>query len=326
MKNKSSLYNQSIICDLTLPWVPEAQNKDNILERYYKSKFGFVSLSVGVERMNTKQTIEYIKQVKKYIKKNKNYIFADNIATIRNAKNSHKLSLGFHFQGSEMLGGKVSNVKVFYDLGIRHMLLAKDYRSKAADGCFEPANAGLSIYGKALIKEMNNVGMIVDLTHTGYKSSIEAIELSTKPVIFSHSNPNKLKKTNRNISDEQIKKCSKTGGLIGIVGFGHFLKNNDISPENFVNNIQHIADLVGPKHIGLGLDYVYYQKQFLRQVKSNKFGLPKEYLNNMNGFIYFQPEKILDVTNILIKKNYSTKDIKGILGENFLRIAKKNWK
>ena len=64
MKNKSSLYNQSIICDLTLPWVPEAQNKDNILERYYESKFGFVSLSVGVERMNTKQTIEYIKQVK----------------------------------------------------------------------------------------------------------------------------------------------------------------------------------------------------------------------------------------------------------------------
>ena len=69
MKNKSSLYNQSIICDLTLPWVPEAQNKDNILKRYYKSKFGFVSLSVGVERMNTKQTIEYIKQVKKNIKK-----------------------------------------------------------------------------------------------------------------------------------------------------------------------------------------------------------------------------------------------------------------
>ena len=125
---------------------------------------------------------------------------------------------------------------------------------------------------------------------------------------------------------DYIKKCAKTDGLIGIVGFGHFLKNNDISPENFVNNIQYIADLVGPKHIGLGLDYVYYQKQFLRQVKSNKFGLPKEYLNNMSGFIYFQPEKILDVTNILIRKNYSTKDIKGILGENFLRIAKKNWK
>ena len=66
MKNKSSLYNQSIICDLTLPWVPEAQNKDNILERYYESKFGLVSLRVGVERMNTKQTIEYIKQVKNH--------------------------------------------------------------------------------------------------------------------------------------------------------------------------------------------------------------------------------------------------------------------
>ncbi len=326
MKKKLNIYNESIICDLTLPWVPEAENKDKILNRYYNSNFSFVSLSVGVERMNADQTIRYIKDVKNYIKKNKNYVYVDNVDKIRKSKKLNKLSLGFHFQGSEMLGGKVENVKLFYDLGIRHMLLAKDYRSKAADGCFETANAGLSIFGKSLIKAMNKVGMIIDLTHTGYKSSIEAIELSTKPVIFSHSNPYKLKKTNRNITDEQIKKCAKTDGLIGIVGFGHFLKNNDISPENFVKNIDYIADLVGPRHIGLGLDYVYYQEQFLRQVRSNKFGLPKEYLNNMKGFIYFEPEKIFDVTNILIRKNYSKKDIKGILGENFLRVAKKNWK
>ena len=322
----NKIYNDSIICDLTLPWVPEAENKKEILERYHNSKFNFVSLSVGVERMNTEQTIDYIKKVKVDIKKNKNYIFSNNIKSIKLAKEKNKLSLGFHFQGSEMLGGKVSNVKLFYDLGIRHMLLAKDYRSKAADGCFEPANAGLSLYGKSLIKEMNKVGMIVDLTHTGYKSSIESIELSTKPVIFSHSNPYKLRKTNRNISDEQIKKCAKSGGLIGIVGFGHFLKNNDISPNNFYKNIDYIANLVGSKHVGLGLDYVYYQNQFLKQVRSNKFGLPKEYLNNMSGFIYFEPEKIYDVVNILAKKNYSSDDIKGILGKNFLRVAAKNWK
>jgi len=326
MKDIKKIYNGSIICDLTLPWVPEAKNKKQILERYYNNKFNFVSLSVGVERMNTEQTIKYIKKVKSDIQKNKNYIYSDSVKSIKHAKKRNKLSLSFHFQGSEMLGGKVTNVKLFYDLGIRHMLLAKDYRSKAADGCFEPSNAGLSLYGRSLIKEMNRVGMIVDLTHTGYKSSIEAIELSTKPVIFSHSNPYKLRKTNRNIKDDQIKKCAKSGGLIGVVGFGHFLKNNDISPENFYNNIEYICNLVGPKHVGLGLDYVYYQKQFLKQVKSNKFGLPKEYLDNMSGFIYFEPEKIYDVVNILIKKNYKLKDIKGILGENFLRVASKNWK
>ena len=104
------------------------------------------------------------------------------------------------------------------------------------------------------------------------------------------------------------------------------LKELDISPENLYNNIEYISNLVGSEHVGLGLDYVYYQKQFLKQVKSNKFGLPKEYLENMGGFIYFEPEKIYDVVNILIKKNYKIKDIKGILGENFLRIASKNWK
>ena len=83
---------------------------------------------------------------------------------------------------------------------------------------------------------------------------------------------------------------------------------------------------MGSKHVGLGLDYVYYQNQFLKQVRSNKFGLPKEYLNNMSGFIYFEPEKIYDVVNILAKKNYSSDDIKDILGKNFLRVAAKNWK
>ena len=162
------IYNESIICDMTLPWVPEAENKKEILERYYNNQFNFISLSVGVERMNTQQTVGYIQKVKSDIKKNKNYIFSDSVKSIKKAKEKNKLSLGFHFQGSEMLGGKVANVKMFYNLGIRHMLLAKDYRSKAADGCFEPSNAGLSLYGRSLIKEMNKVGMIVYLSHTGY--------------------------------------------------------------------------------------------------------------------------------------------------------------
>ena len=155
MKDIKKIYNESLICDLTLPWVPEAENKKQILERYYNNKFNFVSLRVGVERRNTEQTIKYIKKVKSDIQKNKNYIFSDSVKSIKHAKKRNKLSLSFHFQGSEILGGKVTNVKLFYDLGIRHMLLAKDYRSKAADGCFEPSNAGLSLYGRSLIKEMN---------------------------------------------------------------------------------------------------------------------------------------------------------------------------
>ena len=326
MKHDNNIFENSIVCDITLPWVPEAQNKNQILQRYKKSNFNFISLSVGVERMSIEQTIKYIKNVKKYIISKNNIIFVDSVKKIRAGYNKKLLCLGFHFQGSEMLAGKVSNVKKFYDLGIRHMLLAKDYRSKAAEGCYEDDDAGLSIYGRALIKEMNINGMILDLTHTGFNSTIEAMEISNKPVMFSHSNPYGLKKMKRNINDEQIKKCAKKNGIIGIVGFGHFLKNNDISPNNFTNNIDYVSDLVGVKHIALGLDYVYYKDQFLKQVKSNKFGLPKEYLKNMKGFNYVEPESMIEVADILTKRNYTDKEIKGILGENYLRVAKANWK
>ena len=322
----AALHADATVCDMTLPWVPEAENKETTLPRFAASGFDFVSLSIGVERLGLGGTLHYLAAVKRKIVAEPDlYVLAHTVKDIREAMRRGKLALGFHFQGTEMLERDTNLVQLFYDLGIRHMLLAKDYMNRAADGCMEQTDSGLSRYGVKLVQEMNRVGMLLDLTHTGHTSTMEAMEVCEAPVIFSHSNPYGVKPHRRNIRDDQIKACAKTGGIIGIVGFGHFFKDNDVSAESLVRNIDYVAALVGPEHVGLGLDFVYYPEQFYRQVVENPGLWPKEYRLNMDGFRYFPPEELPRVTEILMRRGYGEGAIRGILGENLLSVAARVW-
>lgn len=321
------LHREACVCDMTLPWVPEADSKDEALERFRASGFDFLSLSVGVERMGLGATIRYVLAVRDGFRaRSDRFSFVEAVQDVRDAKRDGKLAIGFHFQGSEMLERDVRLVEVFYNLGIRHMLIAKDYRSRAADGCYERSDAGLSRYGESLIREMNRVGMILDLTHTGYTSTMAAMEISTEPVIFSHSNPSGVLDQTRNIKDEQIKGCARSGGVVGIVGFGHFLKDTNVTAAGLFENIDYVAQLVGAEHVALGLDYVYYPDLFLRQVRDNPGSWPPEYMQNMQGFNYVPPEALPEVTELMLQHGYSDRETKGVLGENFLRVCSQVWK
>lgn len=323
----AALLRDALVCDITLPWVPEADHKDEALTRFAQSGFDFLSLSVGVERMGLGATLRYVLATRDgFLAEPDRFKFVKTVQDIRDAKAEGKLAIGFHFQGSEMLERDLRMVELFYDLGIRHMLIVKDYRSRAADGCYEKADAGLSRYGESLIAEMNRVGMILDLTHTGYTSTMEAMEISTAPVIFSHSNPWGVLAQPRNIKDEQIRGCAKTGGVVGIVGFGHFMKDYDVSATGLFRNIDYVVQLVGAEHAALGLDYVYYGEMFLRQVRDNPGSWPPEYMQNMQGFNYVPPEALPELTEIMLRQGYRESDVRGILGENFLRVCEAVWK
>jgi membrane dipeptidase len=120
--------------------------------------------------------------------------------------------------------------------------------------------------------------------------------------------------------------CAQKEGVIGIVGLGHFLRDNDISGENFFTNINYVAELVGPEYVAIGLDFVYYPEQFYGKVLNNPERWPKEYIQNPDGFTYFPPEQLPRVTEILIEKGYSDENIRGILGENYMRVVRQVWK
>ena len=132
------------------------------------------------------------------------------------------MAVTFDLEGMNALDGSVDMVSLYYALGVRQMLVAYNRNNQAGGGCHD-TDAGLTAFGRAVISEMNRVGMLIDCSHCSYRTSMEAMELSRAPVIFSHSNARALHDHERNIRDEQARACAATGGVIGIVGLDAFL-------------------------------------------------------------------------------------------------------
>jgi membrane dipeptidase len=171
---------------------------------------------------------------------------------------------------------------------------------------------------------MNRVGMLVDCTHTGYRTTMDAMEVSTSPVIFSHSLARALKDHARNIRDDQIKACAATGGVIGLNGVGFFLGDNDASAGRLADHVDHMAQLVGARHLALGLDWVYFMDSMLAFYNASPDKYPEGYPPPPWHFIV--PEQLGDIVETLLRRGYKDNDIRGILGENFLRVAEQVWK
>jgi membrane dipeptidase len=251
------------------------------------------------------------------------YVLVDTVADITRAKREGKLAIAFDLEGMNALDGNADMVNVYYELGVRQMLFAYNLNNLAGGGCHD-TDTGLTAFGRAAIREMNRVGMLVDCSHTAYRTTMEAMEASQAPVIFSHSCAKALWKHGRNITDEQIKACAKTGGVIGINGIGNFLGKNDISSATFVDHVAHVASLVGAEHVGVSLDYAFDAENVDDLVAGNsKYWPQAEY---QTASLYLPPEQLPEITETLLQRGFSEKDVAGILGANFLRVAQQVWK
>lgn len=214
------LHSDALVWDMTLPFGPDSRS-DELIYRYRKSGCDVVSLTVndfpGSIQGSTKAIGIVLNQISRL---NADFVFAKSVQEIVDAKASGKTALLFNHQETNQLERSLDMVKVYYNLGVRHMLLAYNMKNYAGDGCAEKTDAGLSRFGVSLIQEMNRVGMLVDGTHCGYRTSMEAIEVCEGPFVFSHCVSHALYPHYRNIRDDQIKACAATGGVIGVNGCG----------------------------------------------------------------------------------------------------------
>ncbi len=214
-------------------------------------------------------------------------------------------------------------ISQLYDMGVKQMLFAYNKNNISGGGCLD-ADVGLTSYGKQLVKKCNDVGIVIDCSHVGYRTSMDIMELSQYPVVFSHSNPSGLIDHPRNITDEQIIACANKNGVIGINGIGIFLGNNDIRTEKIVEHIDYVAQLVGAEHVGIGLDCVFDLAEVQSFVENNPNSFPAEL--GFDNVAIAQPEQFPEIGSLLSLRGYSENDINHILGENFLRIAKTVWR
>jgi membrane dipeptidase len=183
---------------------------------------------------------------------------------------------------------------------------------------------GLTAYGRAMVREMNRVGMVPDGSHSSVRTGLDLCEVSTGPVIYSHSCMRSVWEHERNITDEQARACAATGGVIGITGVGIFLGANDISIDALIRHLDYAVELVGPDHVGIGTDFPFDQTDFDREFAENAELFPESY-RRWGPIRFLSPEALSPLASALSARGYPDETIGGILGGNFLRVARQAW-
>lgn len=181
---------------------------------------------------------------------------------IQAAQEAGRIGIFFGAQNCSPIEDDIDMIEVMRRLGLMIMQLTYNNQSLLAAGCYEAEDSGVSRFGRQAIAEMNRVGMIIDMSHSSERSTLDAIELSSRPVIISHANPASFHPAKRNKSDKVLKAISESGGLLGFSAYPFHLKDGpDCTLESFCNMVADTADLMGIDHIGIGTDLCQGQPQ-----------------------------------------------------------------
>lgn len=296
------------------------------LDRWRNAGVDYLSINVSFDVTPWELGIQALSDHRRWVREHPELLLqVETVADIHRAKREGKLAITYDIEGMNALDGDAGMVELYYRLGVRHMLFAYNRNNLAGGGCHE-GNAGLTAFGRDVIREMNRVGMVVDCSHTAHRTTMEAMEVSDKPVIFSHSNARMLWDHERNIWDDQIKACAATGGVVGVTGIGRFLGKDGATVAHLVEHIDHMVELIGPDHVGIGMDTIFRKDDFSDLLEKNRAFWPERQYPPGGAIGYVMPDEFPRVTQALIDRGYDEKAIRGILGGNFLRVATQVWK
>jgi membrane dipeptidase len=295
------------------------------LQRWRGSGIDYLSINVGYDVTPWTLAVEAVSQYRGWIRAHDDAVLqVAGVEDVHRARREGKLAVTFDLEGMDALNGDPGMVEVYYRLGVRQMLFAYNRNNAAGGGCHDE-DRGLTPFGREVIREMNRVGMLVDGSHCGHRTTMEAMEASAAPVIFSHSNARRLCDHERNIRDDQIRACAATGGVIAVTGVGRFLGPRGPVVEHLVEHIDYMVELVGPEHVGFGMDSVLEATAPGQPFRRSRAYWPEaQYPDTGSGYV--APEAVPRLTQALLDRGYGEGHVRGILGENFLRVAARVWK
>ena len=277
--------------------------------------------------------LDRVKEWDNHFKENSDLIFlGKNFKDIERARKENKTAIFFGFQNCSPIEDDIGLIEKVHEKGCRFMQLTYNNQSLLATGCYEKTDSGVTNFGKEAIKEMNRLGIVVDMSHSAEKSTFDAIDLSKKPIAITHANPNFWHKALRNKSDDLLKALASSNGMLGLSLYAHHLKDGtNCKLESFCEMIARTVEIMGIDNVGIGSDLCLNQPdsvvEWMRNgtwSKSKNFG---EGSKDKPGFPK-QPDWFLDargfnnINTELKNKGFHEEEINKILGNNWFNFYK----
>jgi membrane dipeptidase len=325
------LHRSALVWDnvfpVDLPGEVAFGNSWDRLARFATAGVDIVSITLAGDNHNAAEALRLCAWARRELReRGASLLPVRSVADVDRARSSGRLGVVLHFEGTRCFERNLDLVELFYDIGIRQTLLVFNNHNDAGGGCAEDSDAGLTRYGRRLVGELQRVGMLLDLSHTGHRTSLEALAAASAPAVFSHSNVHSLCPSFRNLRDDQIKGCAATGGLVGISGSSEYLGDVECSTESIFRHVDYVAQLVGPEHVGLGQDVVFDAEALTRWVRTRPDEWPMSRDPAWPGFRYAVPEQLPELTATMLRHGYDEESIRGILGENIRRVCGQVWR
>jgi membrane dipeptidase len=337
------LIKRAIVIDMLSPFVisPSKSSKwfsnpDSFtpadLQRFQDSGINIFHIAVGTGGRDAHLgTLRFIAAWNSFLSNHDQHLMrVDSPADLERVKGSGKVGVLLGVQNSEHFQS-ADDVNLFHGLGQRVSQLTYNTRNLIGNGATERRDEGLSDFGVSIVERMNKVGMTVDVSHCGDRTTLDAFEVSKKPVLITHSNCRALVPGHPRLkTDEAIRKMAATGGVMGITGVRMFVKSDEPTTlEHVLNHFDHVVKLVGVEHVGVGsdMDLDGYDDMPPEENKKLRAGYKGSYSFrekiDIEGLDH--PQRMFDLTEGLIRRKYSDKDIELILGGNFKRALAQIW-
>jgi membrane dipeptidase len=291
---------------------------------------GYSGIVESLDRNDLQTAIdELVKWRQRVTEHGDKIMLALSAADFESAKKSGRTAVVMNFQDAIMLEGDADNVEALHALGMRSFQLTYNYRNLLGDGCLERTNAGLSEFGVEVVERMNEVGVMVDLSHCGRQTTLDGIEFSAKPVALTHTMCAGLREHPRAKSDEAIRACAEKGGVIGIAALGYFIgpdPGGETTIEHYADHIEHAVKIAGYEHVGLSTDFPpqgispwatkeeWYEPRLTSFKPSYEVRWPP-WIPALDT-----PNRFRNLVNLLDGRGWNSRDLERLLGLNWLRL------
>ena len=251
---------------------------------------------------------------------------------IEKAKAENKTAIFFGFQNCSPIEDDIGLIEKIHELGCRFMQLTYNNQSLLATGCYEKIDSGVTNFGREAIKEMNRVGVVIDMSHSAEQSTLDAIDISEKPIAITHATPSFWHKAKRNKSNDLLKSLGNSGGMLGLSLYAHHLKDgSNCTLESFCEMVAKTADIMGTKNIGIGTDLCLDQPDSIVEwMRNGTWTKAKNYGegSKKRPGVPKQPNWFLDARGFknidkgLKKIGFNEDEVNGILGNNWYNFYK----